>query len=63
MRYCPEDAPRTGERNVNLDKNTSESAALNNIINKVASSGINLIFFTVTLYSCKGKRGRRYHVS
>ena len=28
MRYCSEDAPRTGERNVNLNKNTSENAAL-----------------------------------
>ena len=26
MRYCSEDAPRTGERNVNLNKNTSENA-------------------------------------
>ena len=29
MRYCSEDAPRTGEQNVNLNKNTSENAALN----------------------------------
>ena len=29
MRYCSEDAPRTGERKVNLNKNTSENAALN----------------------------------
>ena len=29
MRYFSEDAPRTGERNVNLNKNTSENAALN----------------------------------
>ena len=29
MRYCSEDAPRTGERNVNLNKKTSENAALN----------------------------------
>ena len=29
MRYCCEDAPWTGERNVNLNKNTSENAALN----------------------------------
>ena len=28
MRYCSEDAPRTGERNVNLNKTTSENAAL-----------------------------------
>ena len=25
MRYCSDDAPRTGERNVNLNKNTSEN--------------------------------------
>ena len=31
MRYCSEDVPRTGERNVNLNKNTSENAALNKI--------------------------------
>ena len=29
MRYCSEDAPRTEERSVNLNKNTSENAALN----------------------------------
>ena len=29
MRYCSEDAPRTGERNVNLNKNTSENAVSN----------------------------------
>ena len=29
MRYCSDDALRTGERNVNLNKNTSENAALN----------------------------------
>ena len=29
MRYCSEDAPRTAERNVNLNQNTSENAALN----------------------------------
>ena len=29
MRYCSEHAPRTGEWNVNLNKNTSENAALN----------------------------------
>ena len=31
MRYCSEDAPRTEERSVNLNKNTSENAALNEI--------------------------------
>ena len=31
MRYCFKDAPRTGKQNVNLDKNTSENAALNKI--------------------------------
>ena len=29
MRYCSEDAPRTGERNVNFNKTTSENAVLN----------------------------------
>ena len=29
MRYCSEDASRTGERNVNFNKNTSENAVLN----------------------------------
>ena len=29
MRYCFEDAPRIGKRNVKLNKNTSENAALN----------------------------------
>ena len=29
MRYYSEDAPRTGEQNVNLNKNTLENAALN----------------------------------
>ena len=29
MRYCSEDAPQTGKRNVNLNKNTSQNAALN----------------------------------
>ena len=29
MRYCSEDALRTGGRTVNLNKNTSENAALN----------------------------------
>ena len=29
MRYCSEDAPRTGERNVNFNKTTSENALLN----------------------------------
>ena len=29
MRCCSEDAPRTGKRNVNLNKNASENAALN----------------------------------
>ena len=29
MRSCSEDAPRTGERNVNFNKNTSENAVLN----------------------------------
>ena len=33
MRYCSEDAPRTGERNVNLNKNTSENTALNKMFN------------------------------
>ena len=46
MRYCSEDAPRTGERNVNLNKNTSENDALNkifyssNIFNKFERSCI-----------------------
>ena len=31
MRYCSEDAPRTGEKNVNLNKNTSKNTALNKI--------------------------------
>ena len=31
MRYCSDDVPRTGERNVNLDKNTSENAALKKV--------------------------------
>ena len=29
MCYCSEDAPRTGERNVNFNKTTSENAVLN----------------------------------
>ena len=29
MRYCSDDAPRTGEQNVNLNKNTSENIAFN----------------------------------
>ena len=29
MRYCFDDAPRTGKRNVNLNKNTSENVASN----------------------------------
>ena len=29
MRYCSEDAPRTGERNVNFNKTTLENAVLN----------------------------------
>ena len=29
MRYCSDDAPWTGERNVNLNKNTSENVASN----------------------------------
>ena len=29
MRYCSDDAPRTGERNVNLNKNISENVTLN----------------------------------
>ena len=29
MFYCSDDAPRTWERNVNLNKNTSENVALN----------------------------------
>ena len=31
MRYCSEDASQAGERNVNLNKNASENAALNEI--------------------------------
>ena len=34
MRYCSEDAPRTGERNVNLNKNTLENAGLNKMFNR-----------------------------
>ena len=32
MRYPSEDAPRTGERNVKLNKNTSENDATNKIV-------------------------------
>ena len=32
MRYCSEDAPRTGERNVNFNKTTSENTVLNKTI-------------------------------
>ena len=29
MRYCSEDAPRTAERKIHLNKNTSENVASN----------------------------------
>ena len=32
MPYCSDDAPRTVERNVNLNKNTSENVASNKIM-------------------------------
>ena len=34
MCYCFEDAPQTGERNVNLNKNTSENAAVNKMFHR-----------------------------
>ena len=55
MRYSSEDAPRTGERNVNLNKNTSENITLNmsypderapNFILKVVSPLFQPSFYT-----------------
>ena len=46
MRYCSEDAPRSGERNINLNKNTSENAALNT----KTKIYINLYFFLKKIY-------------
>ena len=49
MRYCSEDAPRTGERNVNLNKNTSENAASNKtlVLDAMYDKFINIIKLTI----------------
>ena len=49
MRYCSEDASRTGERNANLNKNTSENAALNKtlVLDAMYDKFINIIKLTM----------------
>ena len=45
MRYCSEDASRTGERNVNFNETTSENAVLNKkdiVDGKIRSRGLYL---------------------
>ena len=49
MHYSSADAPRTGERNVNLDKNTSENAAWNKIICMFKERWCNKCLITIVL--------------
>ena len=51
MRYCSEDAPRNGKRNVNFNKNTSENAVLNKMCkpDERAPSFIFIQYFSLIL--------------
>ena len=60
MRYCSDDATRTEERNVNLNKNTSENAALNKIFHsdERAPSVISKNLFVLMLKPSNDRHGK-----